>query len=136
MQNIKRQGKELFLHVQENKKKHIKEKSNLSELTKAIHLQVYDFEKRPEKDKNIKELRSEVSDLNATIETLENQLDCQEDYPLKNCLLIRGITESRGKNTDDIYVQTIDKNLGIELIESRLDRTYRIGYPIAANKKG
>lgn len=52
------------------------------------------LKKRPEKDKNIKELRSEVSDLNATIETLENQLDCQEDYPLKNCLLIRGITES------------------------------------------
>ena len=46
MQNIKRQGKELFLHVQENKKKHIKEKSNLSELTKTVHLQVYDFEKK------------------------------------------------------------------------------------------
>ena len=62
------------------------------------------LKKRPEKDKNIKELRSEVSDLNATIENLENQLDCQEEYLLKNCLLIRGITESQGKNTDEIYV--------------------------------
>ena len=62
------------------------------------------LKKRPEKDKNIKELRSEVSDLNATIENLENQLDYQEEYLLKNCLLIRGITESQGKNTDEIYV--------------------------------
>ena len=38
MQNIEKQVKELFLLAQENKEKHIKGKSDLSELTKAIDL--------------------------------------------------------------------------------------------------
>ena len=38
MQNKEKQAKELFLLAQENKEKHIKAKSDLSELTKAIDL--------------------------------------------------------------------------------------------------
>ena len=38
MQNIEKQVKELFLLVQENKEKNIKDESNLSELTKVIDL--------------------------------------------------------------------------------------------------
>ena len=38
MQNLEKQVKELFLLAQENKEKHIKGKSDLSELTKAIDL--------------------------------------------------------------------------------------------------
>ena len=38
MQNIEKQVKELFLLAQENKEKHIKGESDLSELTEAIYL--------------------------------------------------------------------------------------------------
>ena len=37
-QNIEKQAKELFLLAQENKEKHIKGESDLSELAKAIYL--------------------------------------------------------------------------------------------------
>ena len=76
MQNIKKQVKELFLLAQENKEKHIKCESDLSELSKAIDLisgKFDDFEReRREKDKIIKKLKSEVSDLNTSVKNLEN----------------------------------------------------------------
>ena len=55
MQNIEKQVKELFLLAQENKEKHIKGESDLSEVTKAITLisgKFDDYEReRQEKDK-------------------------------------------------------------------------------------
>ena len=76
MQNIEKQVKELFLLAQENKEKHIKGESDLSELTKAIDLisgKFDDYEReRREKDKIIKELKSEVLDLNISFKNLEN----------------------------------------------------------------
>ena len=52
-QNIEKQVKELFLLAQENKEKHIKGESDLSELTKAIDLisgkfDDYEREKSPQ----------------------------------------------------------------------------------------
>ena len=71
MQNIEKQVKELFLLAQENKEKHIKGEYDLSELTKAIDLisgKFDDYEREGrEKDKVIKELKSEVSDLNTPV---------------------------------------------------------------------
>ena len=82
MQNIEKQVKELFLLAQENKEKHIKGESDLSELTKAIDLiscKFDDYEReRREKYKIIKDSKSEVSDLNTSVKNLENQLDHQE----------------------------------------------------------
>ena len=82
MQNIEKQVKELFLLAQENKEKHIKSESDLNELTKAIDLisgKSDDFEReRRQKDKIIKELKSEVPDLNTSAKNLETQLDRQE----------------------------------------------------------
>ena len=76
MQNIEKQVKELFLLAQENKEKHIKDKSDLSELTEATDLISGKFDyyerERQEKDKIINELRSELSDLNTSVKNLEN----------------------------------------------------------------
>ena len=76
MQNIGKQVKELFLLAQENKEKHIKGESDLSELTKAIDLisgKFDDYEREGrKKDKIIKKLKSKVSDLNSSVKNLEN----------------------------------------------------------------
>ena len=67
MQNIEKQVKESFVLTQENKEKHIKGESDLSELTKATDLMPGNFDdyerERQKKDKIIKELKGEVSDL-------------------------------------------------------------------------
>ena len=62
-----------------------------------------DYEReRREKDKIIKKLKSQMSDLNASVKNLKNQLNRQERYSHRNCLLIHGITETQDENTDDI----------------------------------
>ena len=56
MQNIEKQVKELFLLVQENKEKNIKDESNLRELTKAIDLisgKFDDYERKEERKKKL-----------------------------------------------------------------------------------
>ena len=110
IQNIGKQVKELFLQSQEIKEKEIKGKSDLSELTKAIDLisgkfNNYESEKR-EKDKTIKDLKSTLSGFNTYVKNVENQLDRQEEYSRRNCILIYGITETQDENTDGISIRT------------------------------
>ena len=139
MQNIEKQVKELFLLAQENKEKHIKGKSDLSELTKTIDLipdKFDDYErKRREKDKFNKELKREVSDLNTSVKNLENQLDRQEQYTRRNCILIHGITKTQDESTDDISLRTINGHLEVELTEEKPDRTHRICNAKSSNKR-
>ena len=127
MQNIEKQVKELFPLSQENKQKHLKGESDLSELTKAIALlsgKFDDYEReRREKHKTIKNLKSEVSDLNISVENLENQLDHPEKYSRRSCILIHGITETQDENTD-ISLRTINEHLELELKEKELDRIH------------
>ena len=64
--------------------------------------------------------------LNISVKNLENQLDCQEHYSRRNCILIHGITETQDEKTDDIFLRTIFEHLELELTEKELDRTDRI----------
>ena len=81
----------------------------------------------------MKELKSDVSDPNTSIENLINQLDHQ--YSLRNCILIHGITETQDGNTDDTSLHTINEHLELELTEKELDRTCRIGNRKSVNKR-
>ena len=74
-----------------------------------------------------------MSDLNTTVEDLENQLDHQEHYSHRNCVLFYGITEAQGQNTDDISLHTINEHC-VKLTKKQ-DRTHRIGNPKSGNKR-
>ena len=87
-----------------------------------------------EKGKRKTKLKSEVSDLNNTVKNLENQLDRQEQYSRRNCILIHGITKTQDENTD-ISLRTINEHLELELTEKELDHTHRIGNPKSGNKR-
>ena len=139
MQNIQKQVKKLFLRVQQNEEKHIKDEKDLSELPKAIDLisgKFDDYERqRREKDKIVKELKSEVFDLNTSVKNLEYQLDRQEQYSRRNRIFIHGITETQDENTDDISLRTINEHLKLKLTEKELDCTHRIANPKSGNKR-
>ena len=45
-------------------------------------------EKDKRKDQIIKELKSEVSDVNTSVKNLENQLNREEQYSRRNCIYI------------------------------------------------
>ena len=70
-----------------------------------------------------------MSDLNISVKIFENQLDRQEQYSRRNCILIHGIIETQDENTDDISLRTINEHLQLELTEKDLDLTHRIGNP-------
>ena len=76
-----------------------------------------------------------MSDLSTSVKNLENQLDRQEQYSRRNCILIHGVTETHGENTDGISLRTINEHLELELREKELDRTHRIGNPKSGNKR-
>ena len=87
-----------------------------------------EFEKeRQEQKKVIEELRGEVSSLNEKLNGFTEQVDRQEQYSRRNCLLIHGITEGNQENTDDLALEIFREKLDIELTQRDLDRTHRIG---------
>ena len=76
-----------------------------------------------------------MSDLNAFVKNLENQLDRQENYSRRNCILIHGITETQDENTDDVSLRPINEHLELQLTEKELDRTHVVGNSKSDNKR-
>ena len=101
---------------------------DLSESIKFMSDKFDEFEKeRQEQKKVIEELRGEVSSLNEKLNGFTEQVDRQEQYSRRNCLLIHGITEGNQENTDDLALEIFREKLDIELTQRDLDRTHRIG---------
>ena len=75
----------------------------------------------------IEELRGEVSSLNEKLNGITEQVDRQEQYSRRICLLIRGFTERNQENTDDLALEIFRGKLDIELTQRDLDQTHRIG---------
>ena len=142
---LEKQVKELFLLAQENKEKHIKGESDLTELTKAtdwISGKFDDYEReRREKDRIIEGFKSEVSDLNSSkknslLKTSKISSNARNSTRVEIvAILIHGITETQDKKTDEISSHIVNEHLELELTEKELDRTHRIGNPKSGNKR-
>ena len=77
----------------------------------------------------------QVKTLSSKISKLEKQADQQEQYSKRNCLLVHGIKEVRGKKTDDIIIETISQNLDIDIAPYVIGRSHRIGKPRQPEEK-
>ena len=82
----------------------------------------------------IKYLREEVSSLKNEHEQLKSDVENQEQYSRKNCLLVRSIPVEQGENTDSIVLNAINEHLEEELTEDDIEHTHRVGKP-KQNKK-
>ena len=83
----------------------------------------------------MKDLKSDVSDLNTSVKNLENQLDRQKQYWCRYCILIHGITETQDENTGDVSLRPINEHLELQLTEKELDRTHVVGNSKSDNKR-
>ena len=54
-------------------------------------------------------------------------IDSLEQYGRRNCVLIHGIPESKGEDTDNLFMETIQTHLNVTLKPRDLDRTHRLG---------
>ena len=69
------------------------------------------------------------------VDSLSSQVDKQEQYSRRNCLLLRGIPENKNEKTDDLCLATINEHLELAIIEADIERTHRIGKPRDAGQK-
>ena len=72
-------------------------------------------------------LQNEVSALNKKVSHLEKQVDDQEQYSRRNCLLLHGIDEDQDESTDAKVINIVKDKLEIEISASDIDRSHRIG---------
>ena len=71
---------------------------------------------RKEKEKIINDLQGKVSDISHELEALKNSLDRQQQYSIRNCILIHGISEQNAEDTDEQALKIIREEFG-EIVE-------------------
>ena len=129
LKDLKGQLKELRKMFLESKENQIKGAEQLTELTESVKFINEKFDKyeeeRNKKDVIIEELKKENANLKEHLKDVEENVDRQEQYSTRNCLLIHGIKEERNENTDDIVVRFIQDDLQEEINFGDLDRTHR-----------
>ena len=109
----------------------IKGELQLKDLSEAVEFIAKKFDQyeteRKEKEKIINDLQRKVSEISNEIEVLKNSLDRQQKYSRRNCVLIHGILEQKGEDTDEQALKIIREELGETADKSDLDRAHRIG---------
>ena len=112
--NLDKQVKELYVLAQSNYEKHIKGEKQLLDLTESINFMTKrfdDYEKdRAKKEKLIKDSREDVSSLKNKHEQLKSDVENQEQYSRRNCLLVHSTPEEQGENTDSIVLNAINEH--------------------------
>ena len=135
MKNIESKMKELITNSQDMKERQIKGERQLNELTNSINEKFEELEKdKKEKEIKIKNLEEKVSLMSNKIETLEKSFDSQEQYSRRNCLLVHGIEEKEGEQTDKVIIDTVVEKMNIAITSDYLDRSHRIGKKKEGNK--
>ena len=131
MENIERKMEELCIATKNTKESQIKGELQLISMNETINFiseKFYKFEKdRREKDKIIKNLSKRTSEMAQRIDKLENLVDPQEQYLRHNCPLVHGIAETNNENTDDLVLKTTIERLDVDIAESEIDRSHKIG---------
>ena len=84
-------------------------------------------EERIKQNDKINELEDNIGKLVDENKILKESIDELEQYSRRNCLLFLGLKESDGENTDKVVIDTIRKEMTIDISEQDLDRTHRIG---------
>ena len=131
LQNVEKSVKEIHKMQEKTQSSQIKGELQLKDLSEAVEFIAKKFDQyeteRKEKEKIINDLQRKVSEISNEIEVLKNSLDRQQKYSRRNCVLIHGIPEQKGEDTDEQALKIIREELGETADKSDLDRAHRIG---------
>ena len=131
MKKVEARVTKIFDLVKTTNKNQIECARKLENLTNAVNFirkkfEVYEAEKR-EKDEVTKSLRGEVLALHNNLGNLKVKLDKQEQYSLRNCLLIHDISENKDKDTDYLVIKALKTHMNIDRKVEQIDWINRIG---------
>ena len=100
----------------------------VNESIQAINDKFLEFEAEiKKKNDEIADLKKDVKNLATQLYNVNNQLDRQEQYSRRNCLLLHGVDETDNEVTDNIIIKTVKDEMNIEISPESIDRTHRIG---------
>ena len=122
---------EIYEQENENKNMHIKGEKQLVDLAESVKFMTSKFDElekdQKEKEKIINNLKGEVSYLSEKLGKLEESIDAQQQYSRRNCLLLHGIKETKGEDTDNVVLEVLNNDMGLNISKTALDRSHRIG---------
>ena len=124
---------EIYEQGNENKNMHIKGEKQLVDLAESVKFMTSksdELEKdQKEKEKIINNLKGEVSYLSEKLWKLEESIDAQQQYSRRNCLLPHGIERTKGEDTDNVVLDILNNDMGLNISKTDLDRSHKIGNP-------
>ena len=142
LKNLESKMREISVSSEETTESQIKGEKQLSDLTETVigYLISYKFDEyekdRKAKDELIIKLQTQVTELTDKVSNLSVQVDKQEQYSRRNCLLIHDVEENRNEDTNTLSICIIKEHLGLDIQPSDIDGTHRIGNKNKACKKG
>ena len=104
--------------------------NNMNSAITFINDKFVEFEKEiKNNNEEIKCLRKENSYLTKRLEKMDVGLDRQEQYSRRNCLLIHGVDEVKGEDTDELSIKVIEEHMNQKIKPEDIDRSHRLGNP-------
>ena len=74
--------------------------------------------------------------LKSLLSSWQDSIDAQQQYSQRNCLLLHGIEETKGEDTDNIVLEVLNNDMGLNISKTALDRSHRIGNLKIKKKSG
>ena len=99
----------------------------ITEITcvKVLSSRVNEFESFKAVNEQVtRELKTENKRLQ---ERLDNLSDVVDDHEQRNCLLLHGVEEMDGENTDDMVLKIINERLELPMVLENIQRSHRLG---------
>ena len=119
--------------VRNNNETQIKDEKQLADLTDSVKFMSSKFDghekERLEREARIVEFERKVVTLSNTVEKLEYTADKIKQYSIRNSILIHGLPELKGEDTDSLVIETVKEKMGVDILSADIDRTHRIGAP-------
>ena len=133
LKNLEAKVMEIYEQGNENKNMHIKGEKQLVDLAESVKFMTSKFDElekdRKEKEKIINNLKGEVSYLSENLGKTEESIDAQQQFSRRNCLLLHGIEETKGEDTDNVVLEVLNNDMGLNIWKTALDHSHRISYP-------
>ena len=136
--NVQQEVRDIRRISESTQQSQIKGEGQLMELTKSINyinekFKEYEEERKADKE-IIKKLQQNLSSMSKRLDDMDKQLDKQEQYSRRNCILIHGIPENKGEDTDKEILKVINDDIDENVSITDIDRSHRIGMFIQGNR--
>ena len=117
----------LFDVLKDNQVKGERQLDSVNESISSLSIKFDKLEEGIKQNDKINELEDNIGKLVDENKILKESIDELGQYSRRNCLLFHGLKESDGENTDKVVIDTIRKEMTIDISEQDLDRTHTIG---------